>query len=61
MKQSKLRFQSHDPKRRGVELDFLFELRVRRVIAGEDPERAVGDSLQQRSHIVFRRATADSF
>ena len=49
-----LGFQSNNPKRRAIELDFLFELCVRRVIARENFDRAVGDSLQQRVDVALR-------
>src|SRR5204862_7255760 len=52
-KQSQLCLQSHDPKGSGVELDFFFELCVWRMIAAKNRESAVGDALEQCSHVIF--------
>ena len=52
--QSKFRFEPDDSEGRGVELDFFFELRMRRVIARQDIERAVGDSFEERVDIALR-------
>ena len=52
--QPKLSFQPHNPERRGVELDLLLKLRVRRVIACQDVERAVGDSFEQGVNVALR-------
>ena len=53
-KQSELSLQSDDAKRRGIELNLLFEFRVRRVIARQDRQRAVSDSFQQCIDISLR-------
>src|ERR1700680_704286 len=53
-KQTELSLQSDDAKWRGVELNLLFEFRVRRVIARQDRQRAVSDSFQQRIDIRLR-------
>ena len=52
--QSELRLQSDDAKRRLIELHFLLKFRVRRMIARQDVERAVGDAFEQRRHIFLR-------
>src|SRR5215218_779678 len=51
---AELGFQSNNTERRSVELDFLFEIRVRRMIRTQDRQGPVGDSLQQRLEIYPR-------
>ncbi len=53
-KNSKLRFQSDDAERCGIELNFLFKICVRRVIRRQDRQRAVRDSFQKRIDITLR-------
>ena len=60
-KQSELRLESDDPKRRLIELDFLLELRVRRVIAAQNADRAVGDAPRATPRHPPSSAAADSF
>ena len=43
---SKLGFETDDPERRLVELNFLFKPGMRRVVRTQNRERAVGNSLQ---------------
>ena len=52
--QTKLSFQPDNPKGRGVELDLLFKLRMRRVITCQNVERAVGDSFEQGVDVALR-------
>ena len=54
MNKAELGLQSDDPEWRGVELDFLFEICMRRVIGTQDRQGAVGDSLEQRINICSR-------
>src|SRR5207247_2233525 len=53
-KYSKLRLQTDDAERRGIELNFLFKLRMRRVIRRQDRQGAVRDSFQKRIDIALR-------
>ena len=48
------------PNGAAIELHFLFELCVRRVIARENFDRAIGDSFQERVDIAPPTAVADS-
>ena len=43
---AELGFESEDAEGRVGELDFLFVVAMRRVVAGEDRDRAVGDALR---------------
>ena len=54
MKIPEFGFESDDAERRGIELHFLFEIRVRRVIGRQDRQRAISDSFQQRIDIRLR-------
>ena len=53
-KQAEFCFQPNDAERRGIELDFLFEIRMRCMVGTQDRQCAVGDSLQQRIDICLR-------
>src|SRR2546423_9596212 len=52
--QSELSFEADNSKRGLIELDFLFELRVRRVVRAQDRQSAVGDPLQNSINVHFR-------
>jgi hypothetical protein len=49
-----LGLQSNDTEWGGVELNFLFETRVRRVIRTQDRQSPIGDALEQRIDIGLR-------
>ena len=51
--QPEFRLQSEDSERRLIELHFLLELRVRRVIARQNVERAIRDPFEQRRDIAL--------
>ena len=58
---AELRLEAEDAERRLVELDFLFVAAMRRVIAGQHGDRAVGDACDERVHVALRCAAAGSF
>ncbi len=58
--QTKLSLEPHNAERRGVELDFLFEPRMRRVVACQDIDGAVGDPGEERIDVASAPAEADS-
>ena len=61
MKMPKLGFQSDDPEWRAIELHFFLEPRVRCMIARENFDCSIGDSLQQRIDMLRASEAADSF
>ena len=58
--EAEFRFEAEDAEGRLVELDFLFEVAMRRVIAGEDGDRAVGDAFDERVDVSLACAAAGS-
>ena len=70
-KKAELGLQPNDTKWRNVELDFFFEIRVRRVVGTQDGQRPIRDALQQcvdvslraqrRIHFVVRVEILDRF
>ena len=58
--EAELRFQAEDAEGRRIELDFFFVGAMRRVIAGKDRDRAVGDALDERLQVAPPRAAAGS-
>ena len=58
---AELGFEAEDAERREIELDFLFVSAMRRVVAREDGDRAVGDALDERVDVARLCAAAGSF
>ena len=58
--EAELGFEAEDAEGRVVELDFLFVAAVRRVVAGEDGDRAVGDAFDERVDVAPACAAAGS-
>ncbi len=58
--EAELRLEAEDAEGRLVELDFLFVVAVRRVVAGEHGDRAVGDAFDEEVDVPRRAGAAGS-